>query len=167
MGEVRRVREIEIDDDLAFQKRLWKVQSYGQMAIGILIVLSALGLFGGKGPLARAEKTDQNGALRLEYDRFIHYDAPVVLRLNLIPGSANEVWFDRNYLSHFKLEQVEPDPKRVEVGTDRITFVFNRNDIDKPSQVSFHLEAEKIGTYRGKVAVGNQTPLEFKQFAFP
>jgi hypothetical protein len=58
---------MEIETDLEFQRRVWRVPRVGWLIIGAAVVAALLGLFG-TGPLSRAS-TD-GGGLTVEYDRF-------------------------------------------------------------------------------------------------
>jgi hypothetical protein len=58
---------MEVNADIEFQRRVWRVQRIGWLIIAAVIVAALLGVFGG-GPLSRAAV--QGDGLRLEYERF-------------------------------------------------------------------------------------------------
>lgn len=53
MEPIRRVGELEIEEDLDFQRRMWRLQQIGWALLVLVVVAALLGLFG-KGPLSRA-----------------------------------------------------------------------------------------------------------------
>lgn len=76
---------LQIDEDLAFQRRSWRWQRAGWLGFVALIVAGLLGVFGA-GPLSRAESS--GAGLRIEYDRFARTQAPTSLVIHIDGGAA-------------------------------------------------------------------------------
>ena len=88
MADVRQVGDLEIAQDLAFQRREWTIQRVAWAVMALVALAGLLGLFGGAGPLTRAAAG--NGALRLDYARFERKHAPTELRLQVAAGVAGD-----------------------------------------------------------------------------
>ena len=69
-----RVGDLELDQDLGFQRREWSLQRIGWWALTGFVVVASLGLFGG-GPLSRGRVGDPGAAVWIEYERFVRVGA--------------------------------------------------------------------------------------------
>ncbi|HEV2128712.1 MAG TPA: hypothetical protein VGR22_08850, partial [Thermomicrobiales bacterium] len=67
-----RIGDLEVDEDIEFQEREWKVQRVGWALMLVVIVLALVGLFG-TGPLSAVEREADDGTLVLEYQRFVRH----------------------------------------------------------------------------------------------
>jgi hypothetical protein len=108
-ASVRRHGDLEIQEDLPFQRREWLAERMAWAVMGLLIAAAILGLFG-TGPLSRMTAGDWAGPLWLEYERFARLLAPAVLRVHLGPAAARDrtvsLWIDRRYMENVELQQV-------------------------------------------------------------
>ncbi len=78
-----------IENDHAFQCRMWTIQRYGWVIIALIVITALLGLFG-SGPLSTVTVGTSSTALQLRYDRFVRSQAPTNLYITLAasaPGS--------------------------------------------------------------------------------
>jgi hypothetical protein len=80
-----RSSQLQIDEDLAFQRREWKIQRVGWGAMALVIIAALLGVFG-TGPLSNA--TLEREGLRLEYERFCRFAAANGYRFHGIAQSG-------------------------------------------------------------------------------
>src|SRR5437763_389442 len=107
MGEIPRVGDLEVGQDLDFLRRAWVLQRVGWGVLALLVLAAVLGLVG-PGPLCRAVEADSAGLLRLEYERFEHLETNATLRLHLAPGVAQEgkvrLALSQDYLRGVELE---------------------------------------------------------------
>lgn len=166
----RRADDLEIDQDLAYLHRSWRVQRVGWLGMAVVLALALAGLLG-SGPLSWQEVTVP-GFLRVEYQRFARYQAPQTLTVRVDPAAthAGEVrlWVDRRYLEHARIETITPEPSRVETAADRLVYVFAMNRTGEPATVAFDLQAERIGTIAGRVGLdGTEAAAPFRQLVYP
>ena len=163
-------RDLELEQDLAFQRREWTIQRAGWAVMALVIVAALLGLFGA-GLLGKATTGDTEGVLWIEYDRFGRFVAPITLMVHLGPGAAREgvarVWLDRRYLESVQIEQITPEPDEVVAGPDRLIFVFRVAEPGKPTAVNFSLQTEQFGPLMGRAGIAGGEPLRFRQFIYP
>src|SRR5919199_717735 len=162
--------ELEIAEDIDFQRRTWTVQRIGWVGIALIALASLLGLFG-PGLLGRSVAGDRQSSLWMEYSRFERSKGEAMLRIYLGPLSAPEnkarLWVSREYLDGVQLRQVTPEPESVEAGPDRMTFVFRLSDPGRPTAVTFYVEPEKVGRLPGRVGLADEQPINFSQFIYP
>lgn len=161
---------LEIAEDFPFQRRSWLVQrvAWGFMALAILAALS--GLFG-SGPLSNAQSATPDGLLRIEYERFGRHNAPLTLRLHFARKVARDgevrLWIDRAYLEDMKPERILPEPKNVEVGGERLLYVFPLGSAEGPGAITFDLKPGSAGVIHGRAGVDGGGELRFRQIIYP
>ncbi|MDQ3686674.1 MAG: hypothetical protein M3430_13905 [Acidobacteriota bacterium] len=170
MSEASRTGNLEVAQDLEFQRRSWTFQRMGWIVMTLVIVAALLGLFG-TGPLSSASVGGEDAPLRMEYSRFARWTAPTTLRVHVGAGNRSEgkarVWLSRDYLEKFQVEGVTPEPESVEAWADRHVYFFNAPDSNRPATVTFHLKAQHIGALSGQVGSADEQPIGFGQFIYP
>ena len=113
------------------------------------------------------------GSLSVEYERWIRFTGPHELVVHLAPvqggeaGDSARIWLGRDYLEAMEIENVVPEPERVEAGTDRLVFVFPLVSPGNPTAVTFQLKPHHIGPTTATVGREGGTPLRFRQFVLP
>jgi hypothetical protein len=88
MPGVTRIGDLEIQQDLNYQRREWRIQRLGWVVMRLVILAALLGLLG-NGPLSKASVTATDGSLRLDYHRCWHYRNPMTLEIHA-PGGATD-----------------------------------------------------------------------------
>jgi hypothetical protein len=159
----RREAQLQIEEDLAFQQRDWRVQRVGWIGLALLITAALLGLFG-TGPLS--DSIIRGDGLELRYERFGRFDRLTRLRFELI-GETQETTrlsIGRPYLDAVQIEQITPVPARVEARPDRLVYEFPRHG---PTAIIFYVKPDNIGIITGQAQVNKAAPLSFKQFIYP
>lgn len=171
MAGVRRVSDLEINEDLGYQRRNWAAQRLGWAVMSAVVLAALLGLLGGSGPLSGAAAGGEGSPVSVEeYQRFVRYGAPTTLRLRL-EGASGEgrarVWLDRGYLEGYEVQRVTPQPEEVVAGPERITYVFDLAEGAERVVVVFDLQPDVVGPLEGRVGTGGGASLRFRQFAYP
>lgn len=161
-------RELQLEQDLEFHRRSWRVQRVC-WALLALFLLAALGGLMGAGPLSDDTLSAADGRFELEYERFVRMHAPSRLRIHFAPEAVRagelRVWLDRRYVEDTRLDAVVPQPTRVELGADRLTYVFAAAE-GEPAAVTFDLQLNKFGRVTGRCGIGDSS-VEFRQLAYP
>jgi hypothetical protein len=121
-------RSLEIDEDLDFQRREWRLQRAGWWVLVVFVVAAAAGMFGG-GPLSHASAAAPDGTLHVEYARFVRRGAAHQLRIRARTAAANApqplaLSVSRAYYEDIRIERVQPEPHGVDVGPDTVTLRF-------------------------------------------
>ncbi len=170
MTKGQRVGDLEVAQDLTFQRRSWTVQRIGWVAMA-LVLLAALAGLTGSGPLSQATAGAAGDPLRVAYPRFARHRAPTTLEVHLAPGAGQggtvRVWVNAAYLRGATVEAVYPEPERVEAGPGRVTYVFALEQPGQPTTIAFQLLHDAKWRQRVAVGLGDREPVRFRQFIYP
>lgn len=165
--------DLQIEQDMAFQRRDWRVQRIGWAVMVLVVAASTAGLLG-SGPLSRG-RTEVPGVVSVDYQRFSRFQAPEELRVQVAPAAtaAPEVRLavDRRFLDGAEIRSILPRPDRVESAGGDVTFVFPLARPGEGLDVVFNLRSEHLGLARGRVGVvradGPPATVEFRQVVYP
>lgn len=134
--------------------------------MGLILAGGLVGLFGG-GPLAHASLS--SGSVDLEFDRMVRHSVTTELRLHAGPADAVDgrlrVSLDWDYLGSMNLVDLTPAPESVISSRDKLTWEF----VVDPSgtTIVWELEPTRSGSRQGRLEVGGNTELVFRQMVFP
>lgn len=96
MAKSKKVGDLQISEDMEFQRRSWIVQRTGWAIFALVILLAALGV-SGDGMLSSARAGQEDGGLWLEFPRFGRFE--------LVDGNAITYVFKSNgntrFTAHF------------------------------------------------------------------
>jgi hypothetical protein len=170
MGIMKRIGDLELDQDLMFQEREWTIQRIGWVTMMLIIVAALLGLFG-TGPLSAATAGDAAGPIAVEYQRFVRHDGRTTLKIRVdsrqgAEGQA-EVWLAADYVDGVEIQHVSPEPQEVRADGDRQIYVFAVADPARPVEVSFSLKPRRIGRLPGEAGIPDGTEVTFNQISYP
>jgi hypothetical protein len=170
MGELSRSGDLELAQDLEFERRSWTIERIGWVVMAIVGLAALAGLLG-PGPFSNTIAGEPDRPLWLEYSRFGRFSAPLTLRVHLGPSAGQHrlarIWLRRAYLEGIQVERVTPHAAEVEAGPEQLTYVFPVRDPSREMAVTFSLKAQQIGRQHGCVGLGDGPPLCFRQFIYP
>lgn len=157
---------LEIPEDVAFERRAWRVQRVGWGLMVLLILAAVAGLLGG-GPLARAEASA--AGLAVEYERFCRNggDCVLELRVDATGEGAARVWFARDYLARFELLDVVPAPERVESNARVVRMTFDALEAGDPVHVRIRARPRALGRVEGAIGVDGGGQVRFTHLSYP
>jgi len=164
LSELKRVGDIEVNQDLDFQRAEWRFQRVAWVAIALIAVASILGAFG-RGPLAHATATTANGELTVEYERIARHTA--ITRFDLhFPRAQGEVGVSipSSYLKGAELRSIVPEPTKTESGAGNSTFYF---DLKPGAVITFVFEPDALGSHLFELGLNGRPALRLKQFVLP
>ena len=166
MSESKRGGGIEIEQDVKFQSRSWKVQRTGWKVMLLLSALALLGVFG-NGPLSNARAGDDS--FRIEYERFVRArsDERLTIAIGVPSSSTVSLWIDRAWLTDHEVKNITPVPDRTSAGSDRVTYEFSVDSTARPARIEFDFETQEFGVARGRVGITGGRFVSFTQFAYP
>jgi len=155
-------------NDLTHERKVWKVEHWGWGIFGLILVAALLGIFG-EGPLARAKAGRPNSVLWIDYDRFVRYQAPMVLKVHVAAGnnSLPALWLARDYLDRVDVEHISPEPERVKVGRDSLIYIFNVARTNEEATITFHLKPTGYGKTPVRLGLVDGPQMDFTQFIYP
>jgi hypothetical protein len=168
--ELKVVGDLEIDEDLTFEKWQWAVERIGWLLMLCIVMAALLGAFG-RGPLSQSSTVSPDNALSIEYDHFGRLNAQTDLRFQIAEGAITDssllLWLDREYLKKFEIKEISPKPERMDLSDDRVTLVYRVPKAAAPLQVHLILEPVEMGAAKGAAGLEGTKPLSFRQFIYP
>lgn len=169
--EPRRVGDLEVNQDIEFERRSWRVERVGWGLMTLLIAVALTGALGGPGPLASATAETAEGEVAVEYRRFTRSGRSSEVRVSAgregLRNGRLRLWVDRAYLVDIGLEKVVPEPASVETTSDRVTFVFPVRGETTRVEVALVLEPRSYGPHEGRLGVDGGPDVSFRQFVYP
>ncbi len=123
---------LELEQDLDFQRRVWRVQRIGWIVMALLVVAGLAGLTG-HGPMAKASAGAAEDGLVITYDRLTRYETPARLALHVAPGVAASdstvaVWINRDFVNAMQIGAVVPTPVEAQAAGDGVIYTFRVAD---------------------------------------
>lgn len=160
--------DLELAQDLAFQRRTWKIQRIG-WAVMVLFILLALAGFMGEGPKSKAVAGELDEGIRVEYERFSRQNAPQTLRIEVsglaVQDGKVSLWIDEGYLTNMEIQTLLPEPESVEASPGRHTFEFSAQEGN--ASFTFLVSPQGIGWHKGVVGVEGVSQVPIRQFVYP
>lgn len=170
MQGVERVGDMDIAQDLTFQRRTWVVQRCGWAAMVVVTCAALLG-YAGEGPSSDGVARSSDGAYEVVYQRYTRHRAPEAVRVVIAEGAVRgdeaRVSFDRRYFDGVEVDSVVPEPDSVEVGGGSVVYVFELGEDAAPATILFSVLYDDIGRKRARVALDGHPPVSFSQFIYP
>lgn len=162
-GSLHVAGDLQIEQDLNFQKKEWVVQRAGWFIIACLVLMAITGLFG-SGFLSQGSIQKENGILY--YDKFLRYQTHDDFKIDAFGSQPVKVWVSGEYFDHFEIESITPYPASVKLHENGYLYTFEPAEDVAAVRIKFNLKIESIGFLRGKIKI-NETAFEFKQFIYP
>lgn len=155
---------IQVDQDLAYQSKFWKIERVGWAVFLLFLIISLLGLTG-SGPLSSTQKQQEN--LQVKYNSFARELAPTQFEITINDSKdaeSTQLWIDRTFLSNYQIQQITPEPDKVTSDGDRLIYEFKKNA--PPAQVTFLLQPQKFGYLNGKIGQ-DRSSITLSQLVYP
>src|SRR5687768_1221020 len=82
-------KEIDLEEDMRFQKKEWRVQHIGWAVWVVILLAAAIGLTG-RGLFSKGYVSEPESGLHLEYDRVTRHESSseLILRIGAAPGDS-------------------------------------------------------------------------------
>ena len=163
-------RSIEVDEDMAWQRRTWTIQRLGWFAMGALVLTALTGVFG-YGPVSWQQATDPAGLLQVEYERFQRQGSEFTLRVNIAPQAMTEdaipLRVSGTFLDAVEVKGIVPEPREARsLGSD-VEYVFPVVQPGQPTTIRFALKLREVGSHGAEIGLGQREPARFTQFVYP
>ena len=167
----RRHPGLDLDDEPAFQRRLWALERGSWAGIALLLLGALLGLFGSAGPLGDAVAESTDAGLRLRYARFARHSAPTTFKIELGPevttGERVQVVVSRAFLEGTEVSAVLPEPETVELGEEELVYAFSVARRGAAVAITFEFEPGRYARQHGWVGLPDGPRLHVSQFVYP
>ncbi|MEO5588366.1 MAG: hypothetical protein ABIS03_02180 [Gemmatimonadaceae bacterium] len=171
MSGLDRSSNLEIEEDLPFQRRAWIMQRVAWVIMVLLTVAALLGGFG-KGIVSTAHLTSHGSALSVEYERFTRLYSPGYLEISVaqsasLTDSTVELWLDRDWLDKLSVNAITPEPVETRTASDRVIYTFRLEPLSRPVHFRFEFISRNVGRLAGRVGMVNGPDYAFSQFGYP
>lgn len=167
-SDIPSVGELQVDQDMRFQNRMWAFQRAGWAFAVLIVVAAMLGLLG-DGPLAAARARADD--LEVAYGRMERHRSPSRMVVTVSTAVAEqgkvELWLDREFADRLRIQHVTPEPESVETSRTRVTFTFEVDESQPRARITYDVLQQGIGLQRGRVGVKEQGSVSFGQFVLP
>ncbi len=161
-------KKLDIEQDLTFQYRQWRLERLGQVLFVCCIMAALLGLFG-HSPLSTAARQTADGRLSIHFERFARVESNSDLLVTINPGRSGDgvvrLWLDQKYLDAFKVTAVSPVPVRGEARDGGRVFVFQTDGSRFMATLSGQFQA--VGRVQGSLQVEDSEKLTVTHFVWP
>ncbi len=159
---------IAVGEDLAFQRRWWRFEKIVWTFFILVLVADLLGLLG-RGPLANAKQTTQDGSLQLKYERVLRENTSSILTLlpgqNAVQNGKVTIHVSNEIVKELGAQRVIPQPEQSIVGEGGVTYVFAASA--DPIILQIELKPSFIGTHAFQIDVPGHPALNAKSFVLP
>jgi hypothetical protein len=117
-----------IEASIGFQRRVWRAERVGWLAMAAIVLAAFGGAFGGAGPLARGQA--EAGGLIAEWPRIARLGAASTLRIALPADPASreaELRLPPDFARDWRLRAAVPVPLEAEGGARAFTLRLRRD----------------------------------------
>lgn len=160
-------RSYPIVEDMARQRRAWRIERVGWYALLVLIGLTLLGLFS-KGPLSTVKATSHDGSLTVDYERFSRNGAEerMVITARGQPGQHLDVTLPAGLLEGMALEALQPQTGPAS-SRDRDLLIPLRADAQGAAVLYLTLRSDGAWLFKGDVELSTGARVAVTKFIYP
>jgi hypothetical protein len=168
MSDVKKVGDMEVEQDLDYQRVAWNLQRIGWSVMALLIVAALLGLFG-SGLLSQETVQASNSKAAVEHDRFIRNQSPTILTVTAVPSREETamIELDKRFVDKVQIEQISPQPSSVQISSNSYIYSFPLQSAVETLTITFYYRPQGIGWIDGILKQANVEDIPFKQFVYP
>lgn len=167
---MKRVGDLEIEEDVGFQEREWKVERVGWAALVLVVLLAAAGLFG-HGPVSWTSASTDDGSLEVEFERFGRRGGSqdLVIRADAAAATDNTWQIDVSlaYSTSMDVDAITPEPESVEAVDGAIRYTFARSTEGVDLEVTFSVTPDGMWNVAGDIALADGPSVRVSHFLFP
>jgi hypothetical protein len=160
--------EIEVGEDLEFQRKWWRFENLVWILFTLIIVLDLAGFFG-RGPIAKSERRAADGTIDVKYERIERTDSPSILTIDFGPSAIHDgkirLYISESLVKGLGTQRVVPAPLETMIGDGGLTYTFTASK--PPATVDLALQPSGPGVYHFTIGVANADPIQAKVFVVP
>src|SRR5688572_27824714 len=169
MSELRKVGDIQIEEDLAFTHKEWRAQRFGWVIMAVLLAAGIVGAFG-RGPISRTTSGDPQ-SFAVEYARILRHAADDDINVDIGPGIAADsqvqLAVSREFVESNEIRNIAPQPESESAAGDFFIYTFKRQDAASRMRIVLQIKPSGYGSASTRVQLIGGTALTIKQFIMP
>ena len=158
--------EVAVGEDLGFQRKWWKFETFMWGVIAFVLVLNFAG-FLGRGPMAHAMLS--NDAMIVKYERVERTGTPSILEVQFQPAILGKgrvkLHVSQSVVNELGAQRIIPSPLDTAVGRGGLTYTFTTEEA--PGSVQFALQPSKPGIFHLTLEVPGSAPLSARVVVMP
>ena len=169
MAELKKHGDLQINEDLEFQRKSWRIQRVGWGVMLLLAIFALAGLLG-NGPASNARAGQPDGAIQVRYQRIVRLLTPIDMELEIKPAAGSDtvrVRLAGGFVNGLHVDTVRPEPESQALAPDADVYTFTVAQAGEPVRVRMRLEARRIGSNLGVVEMDGEEPLRLSIFVLP
>jgi hypothetical protein len=161
----KKARTLEIDEDLAFQRKEWFAQRAGITVLSLFVLAALLGVTGAGGVLSHTTAGQPGGGVYVEYEKFVRRGAmsTMTLRFHSDPPGFIQFWVSAPYLARVRIDSIAPIPQTVTVEEARQVYTIRAASTDVA--VTVEMEHMTWGRLEGEVGIVGGLSERFTQIS--
>jgi len=166
---IHRIGDLEINQDLSVQERMWTIQRVGWGFMLVVIFLGLIGLFG-HGPISRTWAGNKNDGLWLEYDRFARNQSQSTMLIHLPTTTASgraSFWLNEAFLAGVEIQHMTPVPLTTTVMDHGVLYDVSLADKQEPALIILPLIHQRSGWLTGELRSPGAASIKFTQLVYP
>lgn len=160
-------RSQPVAEDMDLQRKTWKFERCGWVALTGVIALAVLGCFA-NGPVSSTSAADASGRLRVVYERLQRAGVPTRLELRIASGAQDPVavHLSEAFVRSFHIEAVHPEPASQHARKNGVEMVFHPARDGTPT-VRLAVRPRGLWLSSSEVGLAGEGPVRLTHFVFP
>jgi hypothetical protein len=163
------LEEFDTPQRLRQQRREWRVERAGWIAIGALLVAALAGAFG-PGPLTHRTARSVDASLELDYYTIERREAPVELRFRLksdAAGGAVQLRLPQSLVDVVSIESLTPPPLAIEADDGAVVYSFRHRRAEHLFPIVLRVKYYTYGAKDHQFATDGGSPITIRQWVLP
>lgn len=160
---------LEINQNMAFQRKMWTIQRITWVVLLILTVLIALGFAGGFGPYNYVTASSEK--MELSYQPRARRLAPTNIEVEIkqLTDNTARLLVSQDFINNYQVESITPQPDSVKSNAEMLVYEFSAPEGARSMKIKFYLQADNvsIGSHKGLIGPDSDSLVKIKQFVYP
>ena len=163
------LKDLEIEEDLPFQRKQFLFERIGWLAMAALVIAALAGAFG-RGPVSKSSVGEREGPVWIQYERVGRLQSQTEMLIHVAADASSgddlAVQVNSDFARNVEMIELSPKPDHEIVATDGITYHYRRRG-KGAVQLKFVYEPSQPGSLHAEVRAASQAPLTFSQYVLP
>lgn len=167
---MKRVGDLEINQDVTHQEREWKAERIGWLLLAVVVLVAAAGVFG-HGPVSWTSRSTADGSLAVSFERFGRRGGTQQLVVRADASAAVDgVWrleISTDYIHDVTVDTLSPEPDSVESAPGSVRYTFVQAEPGAPLEAVFSLTPDALWGHHGEISLVGGDTVRVDSFFFP
>ena len=166
---IHRIGDLEINQDLSVQERMWKIQRVGWAIMLVVIFLGLIGLFG-HGPISWTSAGNKAQGFWVEYERFVRNQSQSTLLIHLPTMNGSDrvsFWLNDTFVAGVEIQHMTPAPRATAEMDHGVLYEIDLVDKQEQVLIILPLIHQRSGWLAGELRSPGAVPVKFTQLVYP